>query len=84
MWKILNLQHVMIPVVKCVNKIRAKGLNRRKFKGYCKLLDEEYGDLIPLKLIVHDFLEKDELPEKRALFCKENCLLDLAFLIDVV
>ncbi|XP_076346237.1 general transcription factor II-I repeat domain-containing protein 2A-like isoform X1 [Tachypleus tridentatus] len=43
---ILNLQHVMIPVVKCVNKIRAKGLNRREFREYCEVLDMEYGDLI--------------------------------------
>jgi len=25
----LSLQHVIAPVVKCVNKIRAKGLNRK-------------------------------------------------------
>ena len=44
--KVLHLQHVMVPVVKCVNKIRARGLNRRQFREYCELLDEEYGDLI--------------------------------------
>ena len=44
--KFLHLQHVMVPVVKCVNKIRARGLNRRQFREYCELLDEEYGDLI--------------------------------------
>jgi len=44
--KVLNLQHVTIPVVKCVNKIRARGLNRRQFREYCEMLDEEYGDLI--------------------------------------
>ncbi|XP_076358929.1 general transcription factor II-I repeat domain-containing protein 2-like [Tachypleus tridentatus] len=44
--KLLNLQHVMIPVVKCVNKIRAKGLNRREFREYCEVLDMEYGNLI--------------------------------------
>ena len=44
--KTLNLQHVMLPVVKCVNKIRARGLNRREFREYCELLDLEYGDLI--------------------------------------
>ena len=36
----------MVPVVKCVNKIRARGLNQRQFREYCELLDEEYGDLI--------------------------------------
>jgi len=44
--KSLNLQHVMLPVVKCVNKIRAKALNRREFKEYCEMLDLEYGDLV--------------------------------------
>jgi len=29
-----------------VNKIRAKGLNRKQFREYCELLDEEYGDLV--------------------------------------
>ena len=36
----------MSAVIKCVNKIRARGLNRRKFKQYCELLDMEHGDLI--------------------------------------
>lgn len=36
----------MLPVVKCVNKIRARALNRREFREYCELLDLEYGELI--------------------------------------
>ena len=36
----------MVPVVKCVNKIRARGLKQKQFRKYCELLDEEYGDLI--------------------------------------
>lgn len=44
--KTLNLQHVMLLVVKCVNKIRARGLNRREFREYCEMLDLEYGDLV--------------------------------------
>jgi len=44
--KVLSLQHVIVPVVKCVNEIRAKGLNRKQFRECCELLDEEYGDLI--------------------------------------
>lgn len=44
--KTLNLQHVMLPVVKCVNKIRARALNRREFREYCEMLDLEYGDLV--------------------------------------
>ena len=37
--KTLYLQHVMPPVVKCVNKLRARVLNRREFKEYCEILD---------------------------------------------
>ena len=36
----------MLPVVKCVNNIRAKTLNRRQFNEYCEILDTEYGNLI--------------------------------------
>jgi len=43
---VLNLQHVMVPFVKCVKRISARGLNRRQFREDCELLDEEYGDLI--------------------------------------
>ena len=44
--KTLNMQHVMLPVVKFVNKIRARTLNRREFREYCELLDLEYGELL--------------------------------------
>ncbi len=37
--KTLNLQHVMLPVIKCVNKITERGLNRRKFRDYCEMLN---------------------------------------------
>jgi len=36
----------MVPVVRCVNEIRAKRLSRKQFREYCELLDEKYGDLI--------------------------------------
>ena len=81
--KTLNLWHVMLPVVKCVNKIRARALNRRE---YCEILDMEYGDLVlhcvvrslskgqvlkrfwKLENTVHDCLEeKNELSQERAL-----------------
>ena len=42
----LNLQHVITSVEKCVNKIRARGLNRKEFREYCGLLDTQYGDII--------------------------------------
>jgi len=41
--KVVNLQHVMVPVAKCVNKIRARESNRTQLREYCVLLDEEYG-----------------------------------------
>ena len=44
--KTLNLQHVMLQVVKCVNKISAIALNRRKFRARSEILDMEYGDLM--------------------------------------
>ena len=37
--KITNLQHVMISVVESVNKIRVRGLSRREFREYNRLLD---------------------------------------------
>ena len=40
------LLHVMISVVKCVNQIGARELNRREFREYCGLLDMQHGDLI--------------------------------------
>ena len=36
----------MLPVEKCVNKIRPRALNRREFREYCQILYLEYGDLI--------------------------------------
>jgi len=37
-----------------------------------------------LKEVDHDFLEdKNELPEERAVSCYNNCLIDLAILVDV-
>ena len=33
-------------VVKCVNKIRARALNRREFRQFLLDMEEEYGDLI--------------------------------------
>ena len=36
----------MISGVECVSKIRARGLNRRKFIEYCGQLDMLHGDLM--------------------------------------
>ena len=42
----LNMQSVMDVVVKGVNKIRARVLNRREFKQYLQNLDAQYGELL--------------------------------------
>lgn len=44
--KTLNLKHVMDVVVKCVNKIRGRALNRREFRVFLNILQEEYGELL--------------------------------------
>ena len=38
-WKKIDLQHVMISALECVNKIKARGLCRREFREYFGLLD---------------------------------------------
>ena len=45
MGKSLELKHGMDVVVKCVNKIRARVLNRREFRQFLLDMVEEYGDL---------------------------------------
>ena len=44
--KVVNFQHAMISVVKCANKIRARGLSRREFRENHGLLDMQSDDLI--------------------------------------
>ena len=44
--KSLELKHVMNVMVKCVNKIKARALNRHEFRQFLLDMEEEYGDLI--------------------------------------
>ena len=44
--KTMNMKHVMDIVLKCVNKIRARALNRREFRQFISELDTEYGELL--------------------------------------
>ena len=44
--KSLQLKHVMDSVTKCVNKIRARALNRREFRQFLLDMEEDYGELI--------------------------------------
>lgn len=42
----MGLKHVMDVVLKCVNKIRGRALNRRQFRLFLSVLQEEYGELL--------------------------------------
>ncbi|XP_067931084.1 general transcription factor II-I repeat domain-containing protein 2B-like [Watersipora subatra] len=44
--KILGFTDVMKSVVKCVNYIRARGLNHRHFKAFLEELDSDYPDVV--------------------------------------
>ena len=44
--KALEMTHVMELVVKCVNKIRAKGLKHRQFQLFLENVNVQYKDLI--------------------------------------
>ncbi|XP_067937186.1 general transcription factor II-I repeat domain-containing protein 2A-like [Watersipora subatra] len=44
--KILGFTDVMKSVVKCVNYIRARGLNHRQFKAFLEELDSDYPDVV--------------------------------------
>lgn len=44
--KTMNLKHIMDVVLKCVNKIRGRALNRREFRLFLSILQEEYGELL--------------------------------------
>lgn len=44
--KTMGLKHVMDVVLKCVNKIRGRALNRRQFRLFLSVLQEEYGELL--------------------------------------
>lgn len=43
--KALKMEHVMSPITRAINFIRAKGLSHRQFKAFLGELDTEYGDL---------------------------------------
>jgi len=44
--KTLDLQSVMDVVVKCINKIRARALNRREFRQFLCDVQQDYGELL--------------------------------------
>ncbi|XP_078512536.1 general transcription factor II-I repeat domain-containing protein 2-like [Lissotriton helveticus] len=97
--KLMGFDHVMTPVVKIINSIRAKAKQHRTFKLFLEELSSEYGDLLlhtPIRWlgrakILRRFLSL--LPEVKAFMESRNeditqlsnteWLLDLAFLTDV-
>jgi len=44
--KALDLKETMDVVVRCINKIRARALNRREFRQFLDDVDQEYGELL--------------------------------------
>ena len=97
--KSLKFKHVMGPVIKAVNFIRARELNHRQFQKFLDNLDTEYQDLayffevrwLSKGSVLRRFYE---LQKKVALFLKnkgqpmaemedESWLCDLAFLVDI-
>ena len=44
--KVLDFEDIMGNVVKCVNYIRAQGLNHRQFKTFLEELDSEYSNVV--------------------------------------
>ena len=97
--KSLKFKHVMGPVIKAVNFIRARGLNHRQFQKFLENLDTEHQDLAYFSEV--RWLSKGsmlrqfyELRKEVALFLKnegrpmaemgeESWLCDLAFLVDI-
>ncbi|XP_078533909.1 general transcription factor II-I repeat domain-containing protein 2-like [Lissotriton helveticus] len=97
--KVMGFDHVMTPVVKIINSIRAKAKQHRTFKLFLEELSAEYGDLLlhtqirwlSRGRILRRYLSL--LPEVKAFMESRNedtrqlsntdWLLDLAFLTDV-
>lgn len=97
--KIMKMAHVMNVVVKIVNSIRSKSLQRRKFRVLLEELDSQYGELqmytevrwLSRGMVLSRFM--DLLPEIRTFLSERleeypqlndlRWLLDLAFLSDI-
>ena len=98
--KSLKFKHVMGPVIKTINFIRARGLNHRQFQKFLHDLDTEHQDLAYFSEV--RWLSKGsmlrrfyELRKEVALFLKnegrlmaemedESWLCDLVFLVDII
>ncbi|XP_041858782.1 general transcription factor II-I repeat domain-containing protein 2A-like [Melanotaenia boesemani] len=97
--KVLGFDHVMTPVVKTINSIRAKAKQHRSFKLFLEECSAEYGDLLlhtevrwlSRGKILQRFLSllgdikafMEMRGEDASLLSDAEWLLDLAFLADV-
>lgn len=97
--KVMGFEHVMKPVVKIVNSIRAKAKQHRTFKQLLEECDAAYGDLLlhtdvrwlsKGKVLQRFFSLLDEIKvfleerqEDATLLADTEWVLDLAFLTDV-
>jgi Domain of unknown function (DUF4371)/Spin-doc zinc-finger/hAT family C-terminal dimerisation region len=97
--KVLNMKHVMSVVVKVVNSIRAKALQRRLFRSLLEEIDCQYGELLlhtevrwlSRGKVLQRF--RDILPHIKEFLQTKNTpctelddnawLMDLAFLTDI-
>ena len=94
----MKFEHVISPVIKAVNFIRAQGLNHRQFQNFLDDLDTEHQDLAYFSevcwLSKSSMLPFYELRKEVALFLKnkgrpiaemeeESWLCDLAFLVNI-
>ena len=97
--KVMGFDHIMTPVVKIIDYIRAKAKQHRSFKLFLEELSSEYGDLLLhtdiiwlsrgkvlrrfLALLTEIKAFMGERNEDTTLLSDTEWLLDLAFLADV-
>ncbi|KII61644.1 hypothetical protein RF11_08556 [Thelohanellus kitauei] len=81
--KTLNLKNVMDVVVRCVNKIRSRALNRQEFREFLSDMNEEYGEL--LQHCGTEWLSKgkEELHIEREYILNDDWLKYLAFMVGI-
>ena len=98
--KSLKFQHIMYPIIKAVNFIRARGLNHRQFQNFLNDLNTEHQDLLYFSeirwLSRGSMLQRFyELRKEVIIFLKskgqpiakleeESWVCDLAFLVDIM
>ena len=95
----MDFNHVMKPVIKIINSIRAKAKQHRSFKVFLEEMSAEYGDLLLhaevrrlsrgkilqrfLSLLNEVKLFMEERGEDTSILSDAGWVLDLAFLTDL-